>query len=93
LVGGNTRRISNNMTITFFVPFFSSILILFISFSACHSAFFFFLFLHRPHIFVVTGWTVRGSNPGGARFSASVQTGPGGHLASCTASTGSLSRD
>jgi hypothetical protein len=27
---------------------------------------------------LTTGWTVRGSNPGGARFSA-VQTGPGAH--------------
>jgi hypothetical protein len=27
-----------------------------------------------------TGWTVRGSNPGGARFSAPVQTGPGPHI-------------
>jgi len=27
---------------------------------------------------------VRGSNPGGARFSAPVQTGPEAHLASCT---------
>ena len=26
------------------------------------------------------GWMVRGSNPGGARFSAPVQTGPGAHL-------------
>jgi len=26
---------------------------------------------------------VRGSNPGGARFSAPVQTGPGAHPASC----------
>jgi hypothetical protein len=25
---------------------------------------------------LATGWTFRGSNPGGARFSASVQTGP-----------------
>jgi hypothetical protein len=25
------------------------------------------------------GWTVRGSNPGGARFSAPAQTGPGAH--------------
>jgi len=28
---------------------------------------------------LATGWTVRGSNPDGARFSASVQTGPGAH--------------
>jgi hypothetical protein len=28
---------------------------------------------------LATGWMVRGSNPGGARFSASVQTGPGAH--------------
>jgi hypothetical protein len=30
------------------------------------------------------GLTVRGSNPGGARFFAHVQTGPGSHQASCT---------
>ena len=35
-------------------------------------------------------WTVRGSNPVEARFSASVQTGPGSHPASCTMSTGSF---
>ena len=33
---------------------------------------------------------VRGSNSGGARFSALVQTGPGAHPASCTMGTGSL---
>ena len=37
-----------------------------------------------------TGWTVRGSNPGGARFSAPVQTGPETHPASCTMGTGSF---
>ena len=36
------------------------------------------------------GWTVRGSNPGGARFSAPVQTGPEAHPASCTKGTGSF---
>jgi hypothetical protein len=30
------------------------------------------------------GWMVRGSNPGEARFSALVQTGPGAHPASYT---------
>jgi len=35
-----------------------------------------------------TGWTVRGSNPGGARFSAPIQTGPEAHPASCTMGTG-----
>jgi len=40
---------------------------------------------------LATGWTVRGSNPGGrARFSALVQTGPGTHPASCTMGTGSF---
>jgi len=39
---------------------------------------------------LATGWTVRGSNPGGARFSARVQTGPGAHPASCTMGTGSF---
>jgi hypothetical protein len=42
---------------------------------------------------LATGWTVRGSNPGGeARFSAPVQTGPGAHPASCTMGTGSFPR-
>jgi len=30
------------------------------------------------HVRLATGWTVRGSNTVGARFSAPVQTGPGG---------------
>jgi hypothetical protein len=38
---------------------------------------------------LATGWTVRGSSPNGARFSAPVQTGPGAHLASYTMGTGS----
>jgi hypothetical protein len=33
---------------------------------------------------LATGWTVRGSNPGGG------ETGPGAHLASCTIGTGSF---
>jgi len=37
-----------------------------------------------------TGWTVRRSNPGRARFSAPVQTGPGAHPASCKMGTGSF---
>jgi hypothetical protein len=39
-----------------------------------------------------TGWTVRGSNPGGGGgdFSAPVQTGPEAHPASCTMGTGSF---
>jgi len=41
---------------------------------------------------LATGWTVRGSNPGGAKFSAPVQTGPGAHTASYTMGTGSISR-
>jgi hypothetical protein len=36
------------------------------------------------------GWKVRGSNPGGERFFAHVQTGPGVHPASCTIGTGSF---
>ena len=36
------------------------------------------------------GWTVRGSNPGGVRFSTPVQTGPGAHPASCTMGTRSF---
>jgi len=39
---------------------------------------------------LATGWTVRGSNPGGARFSAPFQTGPGAHPASYTMGTGSF---
>jgi hypothetical protein len=38
----------------------------------------------RSVLRMTTGWPVRGSNPGGARFSAPVQTGPGSHPASCT---------
>jgi len=42
------------------------------------------------HVEVTTGWTVRGSNPGGgATLYAPVQTGPGAHPASCTMGTGS----
>ena len=41
---------------------------------------------------LATSWTVRRSNPVGARFSAPVQTGPGAHPASCTMGTGSFSR-
>ena len=37
-----------------------------------------------------TGWKVRGSNPGGARFSEPVLTGPEAHPASCTMGTGSF---
>ena len=37
-----------------------------------------------------TGWTVRGSNPGGSRISAPIQTGPGAHPASYTMGTGSF---
>jgi hypothetical protein len=37
---------------------------------------------------LATGWTVRGSNPRGARFSAPIQTGPGVHPASYTMGTG-----
>ena len=36
------------------------------------------------------GWTVRGSNPVAARFSAPVQTEPGAHPASCIMGTGSF---
>jgi hypothetical protein len=35
-------------------------------------------------------WKVRGSNPGEARFSATVQNGPGAHPASYTMGTGSF---
>jgi hypothetical protein len=37
---------------------------------------------------LATGWTVRGSNPEKARFSASIQTGPGAQTASYTIGTG-----
>jgi hypothetical protein len=36
------------------------------------------------------GWTVRGSNPDEARFSASVQTGPGTQTVSYTTGTGNF---
>jgi hypothetical protein len=40
---------------------------------------------------LATGWTDRGSNPGGRRrFSLPVQTGPGAHPASYTTGTGSF---
>jgi hypothetical protein len=39
---------------------------------------------------LATGWKVRGSNPGEARFSAPIQTGSGAHPASCTMGTGSF---
>ena len=40
---------------------------------------------------LATGWTVRGSNPGGgARFSSLVQTGPGAQPAFYTMGTGSF---
>jgi hypothetical protein len=39
---------------------------------------------------LATCWKVRGSNPGGARFSAPIQTGSGAHPASCTLGTGSF---
>ena len=41
---------------------------------------------------IVTAYvlTVRGSNPGGARFSVPVQTGPEAHQAFCTMGTGSF---
>ena len=35
-----------------------------------------------------TDWTVKGSNPDGARFSVHVQTGSEAHPASCTMGTG-----
>jgi hypothetical protein len=35
-----------------------------------------------------TGWTVRESNPGGARFSAPIKSGPEAQPASCTMGTG-----
>jgi len=37
---------------------------------------------------LATGWTVRGSIPVGARFSAPVQTGSGAYPAFCTKGTG-----
>jgi hypothetical protein len=40
---------------------------------------------------LATGWTVRGSNPGGGRdFQEPVQTGPGAHPASCKMGIGSF---
>ena len=39
---------------------------------------------------LATGWTVRGSNPFGARFPVPVQTGPRDHPASYTLGTGTF---
>jgi len=39
---------------------------------------------------LATGWTVRGSNPGGARFPAPVQTGHEAHPTSYAMGTGSF---
>jgi hypothetical protein len=39
---------------------------------------------------LATGWTVRGSNPVEAIFSAPVETGPGANPSSCTMGTGSF---
>jgi len=39
---------------------------------------------------LLNGWMVRGSNPGGARVSTPVQTGPGAHPAFYTMGTGPL---
>ena len=36
---------------------------------------------------MATGWTVRGSNPGGGEIYLPVQTSPGAHPASCTMGT------
>jgi hypothetical protein len=41
---------------------------------------------------VRTGWSVRGSNPGGGGFAAHVQTGPRPHPAFSRRGTGSLSQ-
>ena len=48
------------------------------------------MYIHIDIYRLATGWTVRGSNPGWARFSAPVQTGPGAHLAYYTMSTRSF---
>jgi hypothetical protein len=40
---------------------------------------------------IATGWTVRETIPGGTRFFAPVQTGPGAHLALCIMGTRSFS--
>ena len=39
---------------------------------------------------IVTGWTVRGSNPSGGEYYATVQTGPGAHPVSYTMGTKSF---
>jgi hypothetical protein len=52
-----------------------------------------FYFINLPIQWLATGWTVRGSNPGGgARFSAPVHTVAGAHPASYTMDTGSFPR-
>jgi hypothetical protein len=44
-----------------------------------------------PLLFIINKCLKRKKNPGGARFSAPVQTDPGAHLASCTMGSGSFS--
>jgi hypothetical protein len=48
------------------------------------------LLILQKAVRLATGWMVWGSNPGGARFFAHIQTGPGAHPASCTVGTGSF---
>jgi hypothetical protein len=42
---------------------------------------------------LATGWTVRGSNPGGGETFCTCSSGPGAHPGSCTKGTESLSRE
>jgi hypothetical protein len=44
----------------------------------------------QPVLRLTTGWTVRGSNPGGGEIFPHVQTCPGTHPASCTMGTASF---
>jgi len=48
--------------------------------------------VHISSVSIATGYGLDGpgTNPDGARYSATVQTGPGVHPASCTMGTGSF---
>jgi len=80
-----------NKTIT--SPYFYYRLV--VRFTSCKGWIYKSLFLftgRKSSVGIVTGygWTVRGSNPGGTRFSAPVQTALGAHPASCKMGTGSF---
>jgi hypothetical protein len=55
--------------------------------TAIFSSWSYYINLKYGHLW---GWTIRGSNSGGERFFAHVQTGPGAHPAFCKMGTGSF---